>query len=134
MLGGLLGISADTDVREISPVFLDEVNDADGAWHDLIEKGKPLYNHSARIKTLYTPPSGPSEPSTIMISAFPYLQNGEVQHIMCCMIDISALSWAEKWQARSAEEAKQANDRQNEFIGKLHASQTNRSGHIIDFN
>ncbi|KAF2804613.1 putative histidine kinase HHK15p [Mytilinidion resinicola] len=78
--------------------------------------GQGYISVDVRLKRLYKPPIGDPEPAQIRIVAFPYKENGEIKSIMACTTDISQLKWAESWQARLAEDAKEAKRQQESFI------------------
>ena len=76
-----------------------------------------------RLKRGWNPPLSPSgddhveEPTWILFQAYPHAEdNGEVSSLMGCITDISHLKWAAQVQARTAEAAKTAKQRQEEFI------------------
>ncbi|KAG9712061.1 putative histidine kinase-like protein M3YPp, partial [Aureobasidium melanogenum] len=71
------------------------------------------------MKRLWNPPSGPPVPATVLISAVPYLEDGEIKSIMACMTEVSRLKWAEAWQARAAQEAQEAKRQQSEFTDAI---------------
>ncbi|KAF2494820.1 putative histidine kinase HHK15p [Lophium mytilinum] len=78
--------------------------------------GQGYLSVDVRLKRRYKPPVGDPEPAQIQIVAFPYKENGEIKSIMACTTDISQLKWAESWQARLAEDAKEAKRQQESFI------------------
>lgn len=84
------------------------------AW-DRVREGIASFSVEVRFKALYLPPSGGPIPKTVLLSAFPYFENGSVKSIMACMTDVSHLKWAESWQARAAREAQEAKRQQSEF-------------------
>lgn len=73
-----------------------------------------------RLKRKWIPPNDgkthTEEHVWVFYSAFPHLENGAVSSMMGCMTDVSSFKWAEAVQAKSAEEARKARQRQNEFI------------------
>jgi len=76
-----------------------------------------------RLKRTWQPPASPSneteieeEPAWVLYQAYPHIEDGQVTSLMGCLTDISSLKWAEKVQARSAEAAQRARQRQEEFI------------------
>jgi signal transduction histidine kinase/CheY-like chemotaxis protein len=71
------------------------------------------------MEKLYKPPEGPSVPSTVLLSAFPFVESGQITSIMSCMTDVSRLKWAEAWQARAARDAREAKRRQGEFTDAI---------------
>lgn len=111
--------------REVEPIehklsFIDMVLDEDrekarGAWGRLLN-GEPNVSVELRLKKLFTPPTGEPEPSCILSLSFPYMEDGKPKSIMTCTTDISQLKWAEKVEARKAEEAREAKRQTDEFI------------------
>jgi PAS domain-containing protein len=108
---------------------------ADFSWQDVIHQddqeqcgadiikcltGQVEISNTIRLKRTWTPPSDgktqEEEYVWVYYSAFPHVENGAVSSIMGCMTDVSQFKWAEVVQAKSAEEARKARQRQNEFI------------------
>lgn len=87
-------------------------------WAEVL-KGEKALATEVRLKRQYQPPSGESVPATILLSSFPYLENGEVKSIMSCMTEVSQLKWAEAWQSRVAQEAVEARRLQSEFTDTI---------------
>lgn len=72
-----------------------------------------------KLNRLYTPPLGPPEPAHALAWAFPYSEDNQPRTLMSVMTDVSRLKWAEKWQARAAEEAREAKRNQDLFIDSI---------------
>lgn len=85
------------------------------AWKAVLE-GVTTHMVEFRMKRLYNPPSGPPVPATVLISAVPYVEDGEIKSIMACMTEVSRLKFAEAWHARAAQEAQEAKRQQSEFF------------------
>lgn len=69
-----------------------------------------------KLNRLYTPPVGPPEPAHALAWGFPYFEDNQPKTLMSVMTDVSRLKWQEKWQARAAEEAREAKRNQDQFI------------------
>lgn len=84
----------------------------------LVDQAK--ISNTVRLKRRWTPPSDGEthgdEYVWVFYSAFPHIEGGVVSSIMGCMTDVSQFKWAEAVQAKSAEEARKARERQTEFI------------------
>jgi signal transduction histidine kinase len=88
------------------------------AWNAILE-GLPTHTTEFRMKKSFNPPFGPPVPATVIVSAVPYMEDGEVKSIMACMTDVSRLKWAEAWQTRAAQEAQEAKRQQSEFTDAI---------------
>lgn len=69
-----------------------------------------------KLNRLYTPPVGPPEAAHALAWGFPYFEDGKPTTLMSVMTDVSHLRWQERWQARIAEEAREAKSNQDQFI------------------
>ncbi|KAI9742385.1 MAG: hypothetical protein M1818_003918 [Claussenomyces sp. TS43310] len=78
--------------------------------------GETLVELDIRLKRMFTPPFGEPEPAYVLVFAFPYSETGQVDSIMSCITDVSRLKWAESWQAREAQDARDAKRQQEEFV------------------
>lgn len=87
------------------------------AW-DKIVSGETI-NIEVRMRRLYYPPSGEPVPATILVSTFPYIEDGKVKSVMTCMTDVSRLKWSEEWHTKVAEEAQEAKRQQSEFTDAI---------------
>ncbi|GAB7355521.1 hypothetical protein MBLNU459_g6005t1 [Dothideomycetes sp. NU459] len=88
------------------------------SW-ERVRSGKKAHTMELRMKRLFSPPSGGPIPATVLLSAFPYIEDNEVKSVMACMTDVSRLKWAEAWQARAANEAQEAKRLQSEFTDAI---------------
>jgi signal transduction histidine kinase len=88
------------------------------AWKAVLD-GVTTHTAEFQMKRLFKPPFGPPIPATILISAVPYVEDGEIKSIMACMTEVSRLKWAEAWQARAAQEAQEAKRQQSEFTDAI---------------
>jgi signal transduction histidine kinase/CheY-like chemotaxis protein len=96
-------------------ILEDDLHKADLAWQQLLA-GQEHVSVELRLKRSYSPPKGHPVPATILLLAFPYLEGSEVKSIMACTTDISGLKWGEAWQARLAQDAREAKRQQEAFI------------------
>ncbi|TVY25426.1 Sensor protein [Lachnellula hyalina] len=85
------------------------------AWNRL-SGGEEKVSVELRLKRMFIPPTGEPEPGCITSTSFPYKEDGKTTSFMMYMSDISALKWAEKSEARKAEDAFEAKRQQEEFI------------------
>ncbi|KAF2819036.1 hypothetical protein CC86DRAFT_307940 [Ophiobolus disseminans] len=69
-----------------------------------------------RLQQDFKPPVGDSVPAQIQLMAFPFKEHGITVSGMLCATDISHLKWAEAWQARIAQDARDAKRQQEAFI------------------
>jgi signal transduction histidine kinase len=88
------------------------------AWNAILT-GVTTHTTEFRMKKSFIPPFGPPVPATLIVSAVPYMEDGEIKSIMACMTDVSRLKWAEAWQARAAQEAQEAKRQQSEFTDAI---------------
>lgn len=88
------------------------------AWKDILV-GAKITTLELRTNRQWIPPSGSSVPATVLLSAFPYTEDGKVKSIMACMTDVSRLKWAESWHALAAQEAQEAKRQQSEFTDAI---------------
>lgn len=95
-------------------LLAEDCNKAMDAWIQVLQ-GQKTQATELRLQRQYTPPIGESIPSTILLSAFPYIEKGEIKSVMACMTDVSRLKWAESWQAQVARDASEAKRQQSEF-------------------
>jgi signal transduction histidine kinase len=112
-----------TDFGKLHLPFKSHVLDEDkpkmlAAWNAILE-GVTTHTAEFRMKKLWIPPFGPPIPATVIISAVPYMEDGEIKSIMACMTEVSRLKWAEAWQARAAQEAQEAKRQQSEFTDAI---------------
>jgi len=99
-------------------LIADDRPSATKAWLEVLHGQRPDTTE-LRLQHRYTPPVGNSIPSTILLSAFPYMELGEVKSVMACMTDVSQLKWAESWQAQLAHDAKEAKRQQSDFTDAI---------------
>ncbi|KAF2031453.1 hypothetical protein EK21DRAFT_99625 [Setomelanomma holmii] len=100
----------------IYEAFLDEDQQiAQDVWTKIFE-GENHVSAELRLKQIFVPPVGEAEPAHVQILAFPFKEHGVIVSGMACVTDISRLKWAEAWQARLAEEARNAKRQQEKFI------------------
>jgi len=99
-------------------LIADDRPHATEAWAQVLQGQRPDTTE-LRLQRLYTPPIGNRVPSTILLSAFPYMEQGQVKSVMACMSDVSQLKWAESWQAQLAHDAKEAKRQQSEFTDAI---------------
>lgn len=111
-------ISADAPGQQLDVIHPDDKDKAAESWKSLLS-GQPAVDVEIRLKRLFVPPFGDPEPATMLCFAFPYFEDDKVVSVMSCMTDVSSFKWAEQWQARSAEEARQAKRQQEEFIDAI---------------
>lgn len=119
----LIGQEATDEFSERRLPFKDYVLEEDepkmfAAWKAVLE-GVTTHTAEFRMKRLYSPPFGPPVPATVLISAVPYVQDGEIKSIMACMTEVSRLKWAEAWHAKAAQEAQEAKRQQSEFTDAI---------------
>lgn len=88
------------------------------AWNAILE-GVTYHTTEFRMKRTFNPPSGPPVPATMLVSAVPYMEDGEIKSVMASMTDVSRLKWAEAWHARAAQEAQEAKRQQSEFTDAI---------------
>ncbi|KAK5937641.1 hypothetical protein PMZ80_010262 [Knufia obscura] len=88
------------------------------AWQQVLQ-GQKAQTTELRLQREYSPPVGDRIPVTILLSAFPYMEMGQVKSIMACMTEVSRLKWAESWQAQLAQNAKEAKRQQSEFTDAI---------------
>jgi signal transduction histidine kinase len=69
-----------------------------------------------RLQKKYIPQSGEPESATLLLNAFPTLENGVVTSVNCFTTDISNLKWAQAAEARNTAEALEAKRKQEEFM------------------
>ncbi|KAF1993866.1 hypothetical protein P154DRAFT_48528 [Amniculicola lignicola CBS 123094] len=93
----------------------DDLAKVEAAWEKLCS-GINQVSIELKLNRMYTSPIGDAVPAQVQILAFPYRENGKVQSVMACATDISRLKWAQNFQARLAEEAREAKRQQEAFI------------------
>ncbi|KAF2790240.1 hypothetical protein K505DRAFT_251628 [Melanomma pulvis-pyrius CBS 109.77] len=114
-LAGTSSVKHDS-IDSIYQVFLDEDRQkAQQVWSRILS-GENNVSAEIRLKRLFIPPVGDPEPAQIQILAFPYKEHGVTVSGMACTTEISRLKWAEAWQARIAEDAREAKRQQEAFI------------------
>jgi PAS domain-containing protein len=111
------------DFSKLHLPFKSQVLDEDqprmlAAWNAILE-GVTTHTTEFRMRKTWNPPFGPPVPVTVIVSAIPYMEDGEIKSIMACMTDVSRLKWAEAWQARAAQEAQEAKRQQSEFTDAI---------------
>lgn len=107
---------AQKDISSVYEAFLDEDRlQAERVWARIMG-GENHVSAEIRLTRLFVPPIGNPEPAHIQMLAFPYQENGLVASVMVCTTDISRLKWAEAWQTRLAEDAREAKQQQEQFI------------------
>lgn len=86
--------------------------------YEKLSSGADNLTIELRVKRMFQPPHGQSEPAHLQILAFPYRdpESCQVKSIMACMMDISKLKWAQAFEARLASEAREAKRQQEAFI------------------
>ncbi|KAH7088922.1 hypothetical protein FB567DRAFT_559506 [Paraphoma chrysanthemicola] len=100
----------------IQNVFLEEDQQkAREVWARIFH-GEDHISAELRLKQTFTPPVGEPQPAHVQVLAFPFKENGVIVSGMACFLDISRLKWAEAWQARLAEDARNAKRQQETFI------------------
>ena len=108
--------------KDVSPMvafydgFLPEDQPKAKQVWDRVLMGEPHASAELRLKRLYIPPIGDPEPAYVQILAFPYKEDGVTLSGMACTTDISRLKWAEAWQTRLAQDAKEAKRQQEAYI------------------
>ncbi|KAF2430030.1 hypothetical protein EJ08DRAFT_697823 [Tothia fuscella] len=96
-----------------------------------VAAGNEVTSTEIRLKRLYQPPAGEPVPATILMFAFPFIEGGEVKSVMACLTDISRQKWAESWQSRLAQEARDAKKQQEAFIDMVSHEMRNPLSAII---
>lgn len=76
-------------------------------WQQVIQ-GQRAHTMELTLQRIYTTPHGGLMPTTILLSAFPYMVDGQVRSVMACMTEVSRLKWAESLQATMARDANEA--------------------------
>ncbi|KAG9626916.1 putative histidine kinase-like protein M3YPp, partial [Aureobasidium melanogenum] len=119
----IIGEKPTDDFSKLRLPFKDHVLEEDQpkmytAWKAVLE-GVTTSTTEFRMKRLWNPPFGSPVPATVLISAVPYMEDGEIKSIMACMTEVSRLKWAEAWQARAAQEAEEAKRQQSEFTDAI---------------
>lgn len=119
----LIGQEPTTDFQTLRLPFKSHVLEEDqpkilAAWEAVVE-GTATNTTEFRMKRLWTPPSGPPINATVLLSAIPYVEDGEIKSVVACMTEVSRLKWAESWQARAAQEAQEAKRQQSEFTDAI---------------
>lgn len=100
-------------------LFIDEdVDKALAIWHQVVQ-GQKAHTTELRMRRIYTTPHGGTMPTTILLSAFPYMTGGEVRSVMACMTEVSRLKWAEAFQATVARDANEAKRLQSQFTDAI---------------
>lgn len=93
----------------------DEQDQAHEVWSRIFN-GDDHISAEFHLKQSFQPPLGDQEPAQIQLLAFPFEEHGVTVSGMACITDISHLKWAEAWQARAAQEAREAKRQQEAFI------------------
>ncbi|CAD0042044.1 unnamed protein product, partial [Aureobasidium pullulans] len=111
----LIGQEPTTDFQTLRLPFKSHVLEEDqpkilAAWEAVVK---------VSYEKLWTPPSGPPINATVLLSAIPYVEDGEIKSVVACMTEVSRLKWAEAWQARAAYEAQEAKRQQSEFTDAI---------------
>ncbi|KAH4929012.1 hypothetical protein HBI23_142600 [Parastagonospora nodorum] len=104
---------------EINSMFEVLVEDDQDQAHEVwtrIFHGDDHVSAEFRLKQAFHPPVGGQEPAQVQLLAFPFKEHGATVSGMACITDISHLKWAEAWQARAAQEARDAKRQQEAFI------------------
>ncbi|KAI5203950.1 putative histidine kinase HHK15p [Aureobasidium subglaciale] len=119
----IIGQEPTLDFSELYLPFKSHVLEEDqpkifAAW-EAVAAGASTYTTEFRMNRLWNPPFGPPVPATVLISAVPYKEDGEIKSVMACMTEVSRLKWAEAWQARAAQEAQEAKRQQSEFTDAI---------------
>ncbi|KAH0354371.1 putative histidine kinase-like protein M3YPp, partial [Aureobasidium melanogenum] len=119
----IIGEKPTNEFSKLRLPFKDHVLEEDqpkmyAAWKAVLE-GVITSTTEFRMKRLWNPPFGSPVPATVLISAVPYMEDGEIKSIMACMTEVSRLKWAEAWQARAAQEAQEAKRQQSEFTDAI---------------
>jgi signal transduction histidine kinase len=125
----MTGCFSDNDHPGLS--FIETFSDDDqpvirALWDGLVQNGQNgvSANCQARLKRTYEPPirhdwlkgSQESHPVWVLVQGFPLKDEEEIELIMMCFTDISALKWAESLQSRIATAAEKSKRKQEEFI------------------
>lgn len=106
----------DNLVDSIYKVFSeDDQQKAHEVWTRVFN-GEDHVSAEFRLRQYFHPPVGNPEPAQIQLLAFPFQDHGVKVSGMLCITDISHLKWAEAWQARAAQEARDAKRQQEAFI------------------
>ncbi|CAD0019556.1 unnamed protein product [Aureobasidium pullulans] len=111
----LIGQEPTTEFQTLRLPFKSHVLEEDqpkilAAWEAVVK---------VSYEKLWTPPSGPPINATVLLSAIPYVEDGEIKSVVACMTEVSRLKWAEAWQARAAYEAQEAKRQQSEFTDAI---------------
>lgn len=119
----IIGEKQTNEFSKLRLPFKDHVLEEDqpkmyAAWKAVLE-GVTTSTTEFRMKRSWNPPFGSPVPATVLISAVPYMEDGEIKSIMACMTEVSRLKWAEAWQARAAQEAQEAKRQQSEFTDAI---------------
>ncbi|THX91801.1 putative histidine kinase HHK15p [Aureobasidium pullulans] len=119
----LIGQEPTTEFQTLRLPFKSHVLEEDqpkilAVWEAVV-KGTSTNTTEFRMKKLWTPPSGPPINATVLLSAIPYVEDGEIKSVVACMTEVSRLKWAEAWQARAAYEAQEAKRQQSEFTDAI---------------
>ncbi|KAF1913763.1 hypothetical protein BDU57DRAFT_558724 [Ampelomyces quisqualis] len=114
----LASISAEKDdaAESIFELFSqDNQHKAHEVWTKIFN-GENHVSAEFRLKQMFSPPTGSPEPAHIQLLAFPFQEHGIAVSGMVCVTEISHLKWAERWQARIAQDARDAKRQQEAFI------------------
>ncbi|KAH7383920.1 putative histidine kinase-like protein M3YPp [Pyrenochaeta sp. MPI-SDFR-AT-0127] len=115
----------------IYEVFLDEDRPkAERVWARIMD-GDNHVSAELRLNRLFVPPVGDPEPAHVQILAFPYKEHGITISAMACTTEISRLKWAEAWQTRVAEDAREAKRQQEQFIDMVSHEMRNPLSAIV---
>ena len=99
-------------------VHADSIEETGTLFANLAAESRPV-SLEVKLNRLFSPPVGPPEPAYVLAWGFPYLEEGKTTTLMSVMTDVSRLKWSEKWQARAAEEAREAKRNQDQFIDSI---------------
>lgn len=101
------------------PFLEDDQAKALDTWQQVVQ-GQKAQTIELRLRKTYTTPHGGTMPTTILLSAFPYIPtDGKVKSVMACMTEVSRLKWAEAFQATVARDANQAKKMQSQFTDAI---------------
>lgn len=102
-------------------VLAEDVQEALDLWQNAIATSGVI-STEIRVKRRWQPPPDadakvvPEEPAWILSNAIPTYDNSIAGNFIGCVVDISALKWAQRVQADAAEKARDAKRLQEQFI------------------
>jgi signal transduction histidine kinase/ActR/RegA family two-component response regulator len=97
-------------------IFLEsDKQDVERIWSRIFS-GEDHVSGDFRLKESFHPTVGEPEPAQIQLLAFPFKEHGHIVSGMACVTDVSHLKWSEAWQARAAQDARDAKRQQEAFI------------------